>query len=326
MTFTPTESPTILIVDDYPINLRVLLDSLKGSGCKPLVARNGESALKQADFAKPDIILLDVMMPGIDGFETCRQLKQQESTKQIPVIFMTALSETIDKIKGFEVGGIDYITKPFDATELIARIRVHLELKRAREELEYMNQQLYKTNQKLLEYQEQLEILARIDPLTQLSNRRDILERIEKEKKRSERNLVPFSVVITDIDNFKTINDTYGHDCGDHVLVTISNIFRSIVRKQDHVARWGGEEFLLVLVETDGNHAQLFSERLREAITSHEIMYHDHHFCVTMTFGICECQDISTHMDTCLKHADRALYAGKKNGKNCVMLFDDKTN
>ena len=177
-----SEKSTILVVDDYPANLHLLLESLKEAGYKVLIAINGESAIRQAGFAKPEIIMLDVMMPGMDGFETCRCLKQQPNTRDIPVIFMTALSETVDKLRGFEAGGVDYITKPLNVVELLARINVHLELKRAREELKKINQELQEANQKLLVSQQQLERMARIDPLTELANRRDMTERLEQEK------------------------------------------------------------------------------------------------------------------------------------------------
>ena len=133
---------SVLIVDDTPANLDVLQDMLASSGYEMLIAINGESALKQAEYAGPDIILLDVMMPGINGFETCRRLKQQESTREIPVIFMTALSDTADKVQGFEVGGVDYVTKPLQHEEVLARIETHLTLRNLQRELQLLNEDL----------------------------------------------------------------------------------------------------------------------------------------------------------------------------------------
>lgn len=137
---------TILVVDDNPVNLHVLLEYLNQSGFETLIARSGESALRQVGFAWPDIILLDVMMPGIDGFETCRLLKENEDTKEIPIIFMTALSETVDKIRGFELGAVDYITKPFHQDEVLARITTHLTIQRQKKELEELNGKLEESN------------------------------------------------------------------------------------------------------------------------------------------------------------------------------------
>lgn len=317
-TLTPA---TILIVDDHATNLRVLLDSLRESGWKTLVATNGEGALRQIEFASPDIILLDVMMPGIDGFETCRRLKQHPLAKDVPVIFMTALSELVDKLKGFDAGGVDYITKPFDCTELLARIRAHLDVRRYQEQLELANQALRAANHKLLEYQKQLEIAARTDPLTSLSNRREILERIDEEISRSQRNGSPFSLVLGDIDHFKMVNDQFGHDCGDFVLVQVANILRDTLRKHDRVSRWGGEEFLLLLPDTEHECAADIAERARSGIAGQSYQYGQHDFSVTMTFGVSVWAAEITHFELYLKQADCALYQGKEQGRNRVVIF-----
>ncbi|KPA17443.1 Response regulator receiver sensor signal transduction histidine kinase [Candidatus Magnetomorum sp. HK-1] len=140
------QKSTILVVDDTPTNLSVLLDYLNQSGFKTLIAQDGEGALEQADFAHPDIILLDVMMPGIDGFETCKRLKENGATKDIPVIFMTALSETVDKVKGFQYGAVDYITKPFQQEEVLMRITTHLTIQHQKKELNDLNQKLMASN------------------------------------------------------------------------------------------------------------------------------------------------------------------------------------
>jgi signal transduction histidine kinase len=140
------QKSTILVVDDTPTNLSVLLDYLNQSGFKTLIAQDGEGALEQADFARPDIILLDIMMPGIDGFETCKQLKANETTKDIPIIFMTALSETVDKVKGFQFGAVDYITKPFQQEEVLMRITTHLTIQHQKKALNDLNQELMASN------------------------------------------------------------------------------------------------------------------------------------------------------------------------------------
>ncbi len=137
---------TILIVDDNPTNLQVLLSSLQEIGFETLIAQSGEGALRQVKYAQPDLILLDVMMPGIDGFETCRRLKENNTTREIPVIFMTALSDTVDKIKGFEVGGVDYITKPFQHEEVLARVNTHLTILKLQQQIQKKNEQLRELN------------------------------------------------------------------------------------------------------------------------------------------------------------------------------------
>ena len=151
MPLEETKSATILIVDDNPTNLRVLMDHLKASGLKILVARSGEGALQQVEYARPDVILLDVMMPGMNGFETCRRLKALDAARELPVIFMTALTETVDKLKGFEAGGVDYITKPLQHEEVLARVKTHLTIRKLQQQLQEQNLALLEKNVQLQE-------------------------------------------------------------------------------------------------------------------------------------------------------------------------------
>ncbi len=323
MEIEESKETTILIVDDNPTNLHVLLEHLKTSGFRTLIARSGEGALRQAAFAQPDLILLDVMMPpGIDGFETCRRLKQDETLKDIPVIFLTALSDPVDKIKGIEAGGLDYVTKPFDGMELLARVRTHLSLSCYREELKRSNHELQQANEALLKVHKELELAARTDPLTLLSNRRDILDKIEYEKIRFERTHKPFVIILCDIDHFKQFNDTYGHACGDFVLVSIANTMRALVRKQDGVARWGGEEFLLLLPETVSEGGRIVAEKIKETIANRFYNYQEQQLSITMTFGVSVFDDYAMHTDACIKKADQALYQGKETGRNRVILSE----
>jgi diguanylate cyclase (GGDEF)-like protein len=313
---------TILLVDNDPTNLSVLVDFLDETGFETQVAQSGKGALRQLAYAQPDLILLDIMMPGLDGFETCRRLKANEATKDIPVIFMTALSEPIDKVKGLEVGGVDYITKPFNMAELLARVKTHLELRRYREELKRYIQQLENANEALRESQKELEIAARTDPLTHLSNRRDIIEKIEYEQIRFERSQRPFTLIIGDIDNFKRFNDTYGHDCGDFILVSVAKIMQAMIRKQDRLARWGGEEFLFFLPETELEGGRIVAEKIRAEIASQVYPFKAHTLSVTMTYGVSVFNKDSMSIDDCIKKADQALYQGKAQGKNCVVLSE----
>jgi len=325
MTTDRTYNATILIVDDHPTNLQVLLDSLEHLGYRTLIARNGEGAIKQASFAHPDLILLDVMMPGMNGFEACRRLKACEETRDIPVIFMTALTEMANKIRGFEAGGVDYITKPFEQVELVARIKAHIELRQYQSALQRSNDQLAQTNADLREAQKKLEIAARTDPLTQLSNRRDMLEKLEYERVRHKRTRQSFSLILCDIDDFKDINDNHGHDCGDLVLTGVSDIMRSMLREQDRLARWGGEEFLLMLPETKAHDASLVADKIRDAICTHTFFYTDLKLSVSMTFGVSAFGAYEKSLDECIKEADLALYHGKSQGKNQVVVFQAAT-
>jgi diguanylate cyclase (GGDEF)-like protein len=245
-------------------------------------------------------------------------------TRDIPVIFMTALSDTVDKLKGFEAGGVDYVTKPFDRIELMARVKAHVELRRYQEKLKLSNQRLRKVNEELREIQKQLELAAKTDQLTQLSNRRDMLEKMEYERVRFKRSQKPFVLIISDIDNFKEFNDTFGHDCGDFVLVSVANIMRSMIREGDLLARWGGEEFLFLLLETNLEGGGIVAEKVRKRIATHSYRYKELTLSVTMTFGVSVFDNDDMTIDDVLKKADQALYRGKNRGKNCVVLSDSE--
>ncbi|MDM8550918.1 diguanylate cyclase [Desulfobacterales bacterium HSG2] len=310
----------ILIVDDVSKNIQVVASILKDDGYQMTFAQNGKVALDKIHSHNFDLILLDVMMPGMDGFEVCRRLKQEPSTKDIPVVFLTAKTDTESLVRGFEAGGTDYVTKPFNGVELLARVRTRLELSRSRESLKVAYRELKKTNEELLKSQRKLELAAKTDTLTKLSNRRDIIEKIENERIRFERSGKPFSLVLCDIDNFKVFNDKHGHDCGDFVLVSVAEMMRGKVRKQDGVARWGGEEFLLLLPETDLEGGRILAESLREKISCNYYKYDNHNLRITMTFGVSSFSECVMNIEQCIKMADEALYEGKKRGKNCVVL------
>jgi len=181
------------------------------------------------------------------------------------------------------------------------------------------NEQIEKQKEELRIAYEKMEALARTDPLTKLSNRRDFIEKFHHEKGRFDRNRKPFAVVLGDIDDFKAVNDQYGHDCGDFALVNISKLMKSMVRKQDIIGRWGGEEFILLLPESPLNGGKRVAEGIRKKIAANAFSFNGNQFSVTMTFGISEFNGTSD-IDTCIKKADEALYSGKQKGKNCVVL------
>lgn len=303
---------SVLIVDDNPQNLKVLGNVLKQNTDYNLAfALNGEEALDYIEKHSPDMILLDVMMPGLDGFEVCKKLNQEEGTEDIPVIFITAKSEPEDIIKGFKVGGVDYVTKPFNEAELLMRIATHMELKRSRDMLELKNKEL-------TEAYDKIEHLALTDTLTGIPNRRNLTNLMGKEASRSRRNGTTFSLIMCDIDFFKKVNDTYGHDTGDYVLCEVASIIQESVRQQDVVGRWGGEEFLIMLPETKMEDATSVAEKLRKAIESKEMAFHDYSFKVTMTFGV-SVFETDLGIEKSIKKADDALYEGKQSGRNKVV-------
>ncbi|MCL5972426.1 MAG: diguanylate cyclase [Firmicutes bacterium] len=299
----------ILIVDDVPANIKILRELLVGN-YQLYVATNGKMAVEVAETRLPDLILMDVMMPEVDGITACGILRSRSQTAGIPVIFITAKSEVDDMVRGFEAGGVDYVTKPFNPSELNARVKTHLELKRTREQLQLRNEQLNDANEKL-------HVAAMTDPLTELRNRRYMTMKIDEEMARVTRSQRVFSLILVDIDHFKKVNDQYGHECGDQVLKQVSEALRAGIREQDHLARWGGEEFLILLPETDVHGAMLVAERLRENTEETQVVCQKHEIKVTATFGVTE-YDQSGNMDNSIREADNALYLGKKRGRNRV--------
>jgi diguanylate cyclase (GGDEF)-like protein len=307
----------ILIVDDFPANIKVLGELLRDR-FEVFVATNGLKAVTIAREKMPDLVLMDVMMPEMDGFSAASIIKNDKLTEDIPIIFITAKGETEDIVKGFEVGGQDYITKPFNPQELYARVNTHLELKQSKETLKDYALELEKANRDLKELNARLEFMAWHDQLTGLPNRRYMRDMIKNEQARSARSKKTFSFVMADIDDFKRVNDTYGHEVGDCVLKHVSEIIMVSLRKQDILSRWGGEEFLFLLPETDLNGALIVSEKIRSSIEAEPYNYEDKSIRLTLTLGVAEF-DVSQGADDTIRRADEALYKGKKATKNCVV-------
>lgn len=294
----------ILVVDDNPQNLQVVGNLLGPFGYDLQFVVGGENVLEVASTEMPDLILLDIHMPNVDGFEVCRRLQGSVETRDIPVIFLTAAYKDEESIvKGFEAGAVDYVTKPFFRQELLARIRTHLQLKKYKEYL--------------------LEISIK-DPLTGLFNRRRMTERIQEEWARVKRSKSCFALLLGDVDHFKVINDTYGHDCGDAVLTGIARTVEDSIRTQDMVGRWGGEEFLTILPDTTSEGGATVAEKLRRTIESSTWKCDEQMTHVTATFGVA-CCDADISPQECLRRADQALYEGKNSGRNCVVQWREQS-
>ncbi|MFP4363202.1 MAG: diguanylate cyclase [Spirochaetia bacterium] len=329
------EIDNILIVDDNPQNIQLVAAALKDEGYKLSFAQSDQGALQKINSTLFDLILLDIMMPEMDGYEVCSKILENPEFREIPIIFLTAKADKESIVEGLRTGGADYVVKPFHGDELRARVKIHLSNKQYRERLEEINITLNKEILKSIKMEEELqnsrEELQRInrelykrateDQLTGLMNRRKMLDHIEYEQERFQRNKKTLSIIITDIDKFKKVNDTYGHNCGDLVLKKAAEMLYSNKRKQDLLARWGGEEFLLVLPETDQEEAAVLAEKMREAIEKMDVQYKEAKIPVTMTFGISEHSANCTNIENCIQHADMALYAGKQSGRNQVVLY-----
>jgi diguanylate cyclase (GGDEF)-like protein len=296
-----TRKQRILIVDDAPENIKMLAHVLKPNYSVSF-AVNGENALKiAASEPPPDLILLDIIMPGIDGYEVCRRLKSDRRTQNIPVIFITSMNEEADETKGLELGAVDYITKPFSMAIVRARVKTHLELKIHRDMLEH---------------------LSSLDGLTGIPNRRRFDEYFDAEWRIAVRESSLLSLMMIDIDHFKDFNDEYQHLAGDDCLRRVAkNLAASVRRPGDFVARYGGEEFVAVLPRTDAAGASAVGESMRNNIESLNILHSVSPIrnCVTISVGTATLSpSLNISGDMLIKGADDALYQAKKEGRNRV--------
>ena len=241
-----TSSPlTVLVIEDHPDQRDLLAIVLQREGYRVVTASNGVEALEKLESENVQIALSDIMMPKMDGFELIKQVRSNPSLKSIYLILITARIQEGDRVRGLDLGADDYITKPFSFSELLARIRV---------------------GSRVVQYQQHLEYQTQVDSLTGLFNRRAFENKMNEEFERSKRYHNQLSILILDIDNFKMINDTYGHHGGDAALVKISETLRERTRQSDFPSRYGGEEFVLVLPETDQDNALQVANKIHESI------------------------------------------------------------
>lgn len=297
--FNP-EDYLVLVVDDSPVNLQVVGITLDEIGYSTTFANNGSQAIERFKSAQPDLVLLDMMMPDMDGLEVCNILKATDP--EIPIIFLTASHEQKHLIEAFEQGAADYVTKPFTKPELAARVKNHLMLRYAFNELKTA----------LVE----MERLAKTDGLTGLLNRRSLLEVAVQEFTRAQRYKRSLSVLMLDIDHFKRINDTYGHHVGDLVIQTIASILNEIFRATDSVGRYGGEEFVVILPETTLEQAFEVAERIRCQVSGRLMSNEIRDLHATVSLGISTLSTETNTIDEMLQRADKALYQAKSNGRN----------
>ena len=295
-----TNQATILVVEDDPTARELLIKTLS-EDWNVLSVGDGRSALDVAAKNLPDLVLLDIGLPDIEGFDVCRQLKDDPQLNSIPVIFLTSHVSTELEVKGFNVGGVDYVPKPIVPPVLRARVRNHIELKQNRDAIEK---------------------LARLDGLTGLINRRSFDSAIDREWRRSLRTQQSISVIMIDVDFFKQFNDTYGHAVGDDCLRKVASAAEgALQRPADLVARYGGEEFVALLPDTTPDGAKAVAEGIRMSVIALQIPHSDSkaskHVTVSAGFSTCVATNSRTPA-TLVEMADSCLYDAKRNGRNRV--------
>jgi diguanylate cyclase (GGDEF)-like protein len=311
--FNP-EDCLILIVDDVQLNMQFMAEILDQGGYEITCASSGITALERIEAIRPDLILLDLMMPEMDGLEVCEKLKSNPDFAELPIIFVTVSKNEEHLVKAFEMGAVDYITKPFNAQELLARVKTHLELKHSRQKLKYMLQE----QQKIIK---QLEELANTDSLTGLYNRRYFFYLAEQEINRAKRYQLPLSIIIIDIDKFKNINDNFGHNVGDDVLKITTKTIMSYLRSTDYCGRFGGEEFVILLPNTDQTGAKITAERIRQELAKMKMIAGGNSVSITASFGVASYSPGNDEIDTIIQQADQALYIAKRQGRNRVIAI-----
>jgi diguanylate cyclase (GGDEF)-like protein len=293
---------TVLVIEDHPDQRELLAIVLQREGYRVVTAANGLEALERLEVENIQIALSDIMMPKMDGFELIKRIRTNPALKSIYLILITARIQEGDRVRGLDLGADDYITKPFSFSELLARVRV---------------------GSRVVHYQQHLEYQTQVDSLTGLFNRRAFEKKIHEEFERSKRYHNPLSLLILDIDNFKTINDTYGHHGGDAALVKISETFREKTRQSDFPSRYGGEEFVLVLPETDQENALQVASKIHDAIRSCAFGTTARPFRLTVSIGV---SSTSTRFYSdwreMLDDADQALYLAKNTGKDRIETWD----
>ncbi|WP_159982440.1 MULTISPECIES: diguanylate cyclase [unclassified Novosphingobium] len=298
---------TILIVDDEISNIEIM-NAVLEDDYEVCFSTSGEQALETARTTLPDLVLLDVLMPGIDGFEVCRQLKGDPLLADIPVIFTTGLGDTADEMRGLSLGAIDYVTKPIQPAILRARVGNHVELKRLRDQLASM---------------------AVTDALTGLSNRRQLEKALHTETARLARTGDWLSVIMLDIDFFKQFNDTYGHPAGDRCISMVASaLTRAVKRASDLSARYGGEEFACILPGADPHGAELVAQEIILQVQSLNIPHERSQISpfITVSIGVASARCLpGMAAEQWIGHADRQLYQSKHGGRNRITVaqFDN---
>jgi diguanylate cyclase (GGDEF)-like protein len=307
-------SQRILVIDDDPTTSQVVRTWFKSGPYEILDAVSGEQGIDLARSRRPDLILLDLRMPGIDGLVVAGELKNDPGTQAIPILMLTACRDVDTKVKAFSTGADDYITKPFEVEEVGARISSILKKRLLLVGMESTIQELTDTNQ-------ELEQLLMVDEKTGLYNFREFRRRLREEWARASRYNSPLSLVFLDIDDFKKLNDTLGHPAGDRVLAEFATLVVGGARANDFAARYGGEEFSIILPHTDAEMAARVAERIRRAVAGFIFIEDEQPTRITVSAGVATYPSTRgvDSVDELVRAADVALYQAKDQGKDCVV-------
>ena len=329
---TPAEQPEalpgldILLVDDDPLILARLSKQLGQAGHRVKLCADGESALKHVLENKPQLIITDWRMKPMDGLALCKTLRSSDIGKNIYIIMLTAAETEDELVEAFDAGIDDYVTKPVNLKILLARIRAGQRIATLQQNVEKEKQDIQRTNAELAVANRKLGIMANTDLLTDLPNRRYALARLEQEWESAQRYNRPISVLMLDLDHFKSVNDTLGHDAGDEVLVHAAKLMKAASRATDIACRLGGEEFLVIATNTDGKTAVLLAERIRIAIQTHQPKGLALARPITVSIGVAGSTGNQPGWNELIKQADRALYAVKADSRNATRLASELSN
>jgi diguanylate cyclase (GGDEF)-like protein len=297
---------TVLVADDSSFIRAVVRACLEEEGYHIIAAADGLAAVERCRQDPPDVILLDIEMPGLDGYQVLALLKNDENLRDIPVVFLTCRTGMKDVVTGLRGGATDYLKKPFEPAELLARVGAATHVKKLQDQLRERNAEL--------------EHLSHTDMLTGLNNRRYIEEQLSQQCSAARRRHEPVAVVLFDIDNFKRVNDDYGHPVGDLVLREFARRLRSELRAEDIACRWGGEEFLVILPRAGLDDALATAERIRKIVEATPMSAWGHQVGVTVSGGCAIGPDDSP--ESLVKHADVLLYEAKAAGRNRIIAAD----
>ena len=295
----------VLLVEDSAAIRALVRRMLVAGGHTVVEAAHGADALAACRQHQPDVVLLDVEMPGMSGWDVLAAMKADPALSDVPVVFLTGRSDTADMVDGLRLGAHDYLRKPCEPTELLARVQAAARVKRLQDELRQRN--------------EELDLISRTDALTGLRNRRHVEEYLARLVSLARRHAEPIAVLLVDIDHFKSVNDGHGHDAGDAVLREVAGRMVGSVRLEDMIGRWGGEEFLVVLPNTAAQGAAELAERLRQVVADEPYGLPDGG-AISVTISLGCAASVIDDAATLVRSADAALYEAKESGRDRVVV------